>query len=363
VRFHHGNLRWMAETMAGLLPWQVRTRPAAYLSFLPMNHVVEGILATYSAYWLPAPVDIFFLEDFRALPAALRRARPTVFFAVPRVYEKVWQSLSASWPGRLYLSLPAGPWKSLSRWVARRAVLRRAGFDRCQQLIVGSAAVPRGLLESFRALGIEIHNAYGLTEAPLVSINRVGANHVGTDGQPLPATDLRIAQDGEVLVRGPQVMEGYDGSGAEQPFVDGWLLTGDLGRLTPVGSLVIESRKKELIATSYGKKVQAARVEALLRQIPEVAEAMLVGEARPYCTALLWTHDAVPTDALERGIAQVNAQLSHAEQVKRWAVLANDLSIERGDLTPNLKLKRSATLARYAQDIDALYAGNAEAAA
>ncbi|HLZ28100.1 MAG TPA: SDR family oxidoreductase [Chloroflexota bacterium] len=163
--FHHASLRWMAETLASLVPWQARNRPATYLSFLPMNHVVEGMLATYAAYFLPTAVDIYFLEDFRALPAALCSARPTVFFSVPRVYEKVWDAVQASLPGRWYLAARPGPWKSCLRALVRQAVLRRAGFDRCAQLIVGSAPVNETLLQAFHELGIQIYSAYGLTEA------------------------------------------------------------------------------------------------------------------------------------------------------------------------------------------------------
>ncbi|HLZ28099.1 MAG TPA: hypothetical protein VKV73_12345 [Chloroflexota bacterium] len=149
----------------------------------------------------------------------------------------------------------------------------------------------------------------------------------------------------------------------DQPFRDGWLLTGDLGHVTPEGYLVIHGRKKELIATAYGKKVYPDRVEALLRQIPDVTEAMLVGEGRPYCSAVLWTRTGAASDRIAQGVEHVNAQLSHAEQVKRWLVLADDLSIERGDLTPNLKLKRSAVAARYAAEIQTLYAVVPQAAA
>ncbi len=353
--FDHASLRWMAQTMAGLLPWEAHTRPAAYVSFLPMNHVVEGMLATYSAYFLPAPLNIYFLEEFHALPTALRKARPRVFFAVPRVYEKIWESVQASLPGRLYLAAPPGPWKSLLRIVVRRGVLRKAGLDRCVQLMVGSAPVAESLLRSFHELGMEIHVAYGLTEAPLVTINRVGANHLGTVGQPLPRTRIAIAEDGEILVRGPQVMRGYRG-GVEQPFADGWLQTGDLGEMTPDGDLIINGRKKELIATAYGKKVFPARIEGLLRQIPGVTEAILIGEARPYCSALLWSTAGAPPAAIGRGVEIVNTGLSHAEQVKQWKVLPDDLSIERGDLTPSLKLKRSAVTARFASEIEELYA-------
>jgi long-chain acyl-CoA synthetase len=352
----------MAENMAAVLPWRARTLQSRYLSFLPMNHVVEGILATYSSYYLPASVDIYFLEEFRALPTALPRVRPTVFFSVPRVYERVWESFAASRIGRWYLAAPRGLLKSLLRRVARRGVLGRAGLDRALQLIAGSAAVSQHLLRSFRDLGVEIHNAYGLTEAPLVTLNRVGSNHLGTVGQPLPRTEIAIAADGEVLVRGPQVTSGYAGHAVDQPLADGWLQTGDLGHLNSAGDLVIEGRKKEIIATSYGKKVQIARMEELLRQIPDVTEAMVIGEARPFCTALLWTDlEPMPLPAIERGVEGANAQLSHAEQVKRWAVLPNDLSIERGDLTPNLKLKRAAVAQRLERVIEGLY-GEARAA-
>ena len=163
------------------------------------------------------------------------------------------------------------------------------------QLAVGSAVASEKLLLNFRELGIEIHNAYGLTEAPLVTLNRAGANHIGTVGTPLPRTEVRIAEDGEVLVRGPQVTAGYFEADAPSPVQDGWLHTGDLGRLTADGYLVLEGRKKELFKTSYGKYVQPAKIEALLRDIPGIAETMLVGEGRPYCVALLWIID--PDDA------------------------------------------------------------------
>jgi long-chain acyl-CoA synthetase len=254
---------------------------------------------------------------------------------------------------------------ALLRW----QTLRKTGLDRCVQLMAGSAPCGEGLLQNFRELGIEIHNAYGMTEAPLVTLNRLGANRLGTVGEPLPQTEIRVAEDGEVLVRGPQVMAGYwavrpdDQAGGEtvQPFRNGWLLTGDLGYLSPEGSLVLKGRKKELFKTSYGKYVQPAKVEALLREIPGVAEAMLVGEERPYCVALLWVQgkvlDADAGQLIDRLVGQVNHGLSHPEQVKRWAVLANDLSIEAGDLTANLKLKRQAITRRLGDVLEGLYDG------
>lgn len=365
VMFNHGHLRWMGECIAGLMPWPARNRAAVYLSFLPLNHVVEGILATYSPYYLPAAVDIYFLEDIYRVAQALPRVRPSIFFAVPRVYEKVWESLQNNWLGRTYLGLEEGFFKRLLRPLLRWRLLRKAGFDRCVQLIVGSAAVSEGLLRGFHDLGIEVHNAYGLTEAPLVTLNRAGANRIGTVGEPLPETELRIAEDGEVLVRGSQVTAGYFGQNGEQPFQSGWLHTGDLGQLTAEGRLVILGRKKDLIKTAYGKYVQPAKLEGLLKEIPGIAEALLVGEGRPYCSALLWINadacDPVRAAALDAAIAQMNSHLSHPEQVKRWAVLTNDLSVAGGDLTPNLKLKRLAVARRFRSLVDALYGDGAVA--
>jgi long-chain acyl-CoA synthetase len=357
VAFTHRQLRWMAETLAGLLPWTARTRPADYLSFLPMNHVVEGILATYAPYWLPAPVRVSFLDDFRQVADALRRVRPTIFFSVPRLYEKAWEALAASRLGRRWLAGPRGLEHALERALLRRALLRRAGLDRCAQLMVGSAPASPDLLGRLHDLGVEVHDAYGLTEAPLVTLSRHGRNRIGTVGEPLPETSVRIAADGEVLVRGPQVTPGYVEAGMEQPFRDGWLATGDLGHRTADGFLVIDGRKKELLKTAYGKYLHPAKVEAMLRALPGVAEAMVVGEGRPYCAALLWTEQpgsAAPA-GLEEAMAALNARLEQPEQVRRWAVLPYDLTVEGGELTTNFKLRRTVVAEHLGDVIASLY--------
>jgi long-chain acyl-CoA synthetase len=354
VAFTHAQLRWTAETMASLIPWGIRTRPNRYLSFLPMSHVVEGILATYSPYDLPAPVEVTFLEDFRRAPATLPAVRPTVFFSVPRVYQKVWEGLGRSRIGARYQRMREGPLRGLLRPVVRRAMLRRAGLDRCTQLLAGSAPVDEELLRSFRELGVEIHVAYGLTEAPLVALNRLGRNRIGTVGELLPETQVRLADDGELLVRGPQLMAGYVDED-EQPFRDGWLLTGDLGQITRDGWLVIDGRKKDLLKTAYGKYLQPSKIEAMLRRIPWVSEAMVVGEGRPFCAALLWMEGVDGATAVDAAVTEMNRLLSHPEQVKRWAVLPNDLSIEGGELTANLKLRRHEVEARFHGEIERLY--------
>jgi len=357
--FRHDNLKYMAESIASIIPWQARNRRGAYLSFLPMGHVVEGILATYSPYYIPAPIEIYFLEDFRKLQAAIPKVKPTIFFSVPRIYEKIWEGLEKNIFGRFYLKRKKGMLKRAMGRFLKRTTLKRAGLNRCAQLIAGSASCDEDLLEKYRELGVEIYNAYGMTEAPLVTLNRVGRNRIGTVGEPMPLTQIKISEEGEIMVKGPQVTAGYFDKTLQSPFKDGWLMTGDIGSITKEGSLTILGRKKELIKTSYGKCIYTGKIEGMMQEIIGVSEAMLVGESKPYCSALIW----VPKDqwgektskTIDNSIEAMNRRLSNPEKIKRWAVLPNDLSIEGGDLTPNLKLRNGVVAQRFSKVIDSLY--------
>jgi len=359
--FRHDNLRYMAESIVSLTSWQARNRKCSYLSFLPMGHVVEGILATYSPYYLPAPIEIYFLEDFRKLQEELPRVRPTVFFSVPRIYEKVWEALEKNPFGRFYTKTKSSLLKRAIRRTLRHVALKRAGLDKCTQLIAGSARCDEDLLENFRKLGVEIYDAYGMTEAPLVTMNRLGRNRLGTVGEPMPLTEVETAEDGEIMVKGPQVTEGYFDKLLESPFKNGWLMTGDIGKLTDKGSLVIFGRKKELIKTSYGKCIYSGKIECMIRELPGVTEAMLVGESKPYCSALAWIdrnhYDQATLASIDQAMEEMNKRLSNPEKIKKWALLVNNLSIENGELTPNLKLKHSVISQEYAKVIDSLYTG------
>ena len=238
---------------------------------------------------------------------------------------------------------------------AAAVLLRRAGLDRCAQLIVGSAPASPDLLGRLRDLGVEVHDAYGLTEAPLVALNRHGRNRIGTVGEPLPQTSVRIAADGEVLVRGPQVTPGYVDAGMEQPFRDGWLATGDLGHLTADGFLVIDGRKKELLKTAYGKCLHQGRGDAA------GAARRGRGDGGGRGAAVL-RGPAVDRAARRRrtgraggGHGPLNARLEQPEQVRRWAVLPYDLTVEGGELTTNLKLRRTVVAERLGDVIASLY--------
>jgi long-chain acyl-CoA synthetase len=320
-----------------------------------MNHVVEGILGTFSPYYAPASLKIYFLENFNDLAISLPQVKPTIFFSVPRFYEKLWQMLKSSFWGSHYIHMKDGVLKKILKPLIKRSFLKKAGLNRCAQLIVGSATSSQQLIHDYHTLGIEIHNAYGLTEAPLVTLNRRGKNIIGTVGEPLPDTEIKIDKYGEVLVKGPQVTPGYFETDSNPPRKNGWLKTGDLGYLTPEESLVITGRKKELIINSYGKSIDPLRIEALLRDTPGISEVMLVGEGKPYLSSLLWVDEDYNPEEISNSIKEFNRHLSRPEQVKKWALLSNDLSIDGGDLTANMKLKREIITRRYQDVIDSLY--------
>ncbi len=352
VTFSFGQLSWMGEVLTNLLSWEERSHYMSYLSFLPLSHVVEGILASYAPYYVLAKVDYYYLNDFNALTDALPKVRPTVFFSVPRFYEKLWEQVVSNPLGKRFVSAKDGAGKKAMATALKRIVLKKAGLDRCSQLIVGSAPVSEKLLLQLRSIGIEIYNAYGQTEAPLITINRMGDNVIPTIGTPLPDTIVTAGADGELIVRGPQVTKGYYGLESEN-VKDGVLYTGDLGLIHDNGHITLYGRKKDIIVTAYGKNISIPKLEEKMRDIPGVSQAVLIGEKRPFCTALIWLEKEV--DDLDEKIDEMNRSLSHPEQIRRFKVIDKPLSIQEEELTPNLKVKRGNVEAHYAAQIEEMY--------
>ncbi len=359
VIYCHDQLRWLAEELAALYPWRERNRWGAYLSYLPMSHVVEGILASYSPYYVPAALDIYFLHDFSALTEALKLSRPTIFFSVPRFFEKVRVAFLQNHLAQVYNQHNAGLLHDLLRPLLRHGLLRRAGLDRAKQMLVGSAPISSNLLAFFQELGIPVHNAYGLTEAPLVAVNRLGRNRVETVGELLPHTLTRFGPDGEIQISGPQVTSGYLEDGCLKPFPGGWFATGDLGSLSADGFLSLHGRKKEILITAYGENIQPSATEARLRTIPGVAEAMIVGDGRPFCAALLWLEkpdaDAKEIERIREAVDTINSNLPRPARIRRWAILRNSLTVANGDLTGSMKVKRTLVIERLSLVIEAIY--------
>jgi long-chain acyl-CoA synthetase len=399
VMLTHRNIAASADGLAGLVEVGPEDR---VLSYLPLAHIAERMVSEFRSYRYGNPT--WFLDGLPNLGARLREVRPTHFFGVPRVWEKM-----AAKVGKEIDSSPA-PQRSLARWAIRAgrrvsdrrergeaipaglqrrhrlaerlvlAKLRAAlGFDDVRILASGAAPIDPEVLRFFRSIGLEICEVYGQSEnAGSTTFNRPGRSRVGTVGEVYPGNEVRLAEDGEILVRGGVVFPGYlhDGEATGETIIDGWLHTGDVGEFDADGYLRITDRKKDLIITAGGKNISPGNIESTLGTHPLVGHAVAIGDRRPYMTALL-TLDAEeapaiaasrgwPAEAaglaehpevraeLQRHVDAVNSTLSHVEQVKRFAILARDFSPDE-ELTPTLKVKRKAVAEKYADQIEALY--------
>jgi long-subunit acyl-CoA synthetase (AMP-forming) len=399
VMLSHQNLLWMGSQV---VRQTAMVRDDALLSYLPLCHIAEQSLSHHAP--LLSGASVAFAESMEALPENLREIRPHVFFGVPRVWEKMQSAIAVAaarrpaplrrlgaWARRVGLQAgyaqqrgEAPPWLlPLARRLVHAPVRARLGLDRAR--ICATSAAPIGLdtLEYFLGLGIPILEVYGMSEcsgpATTAQPNRY---RTGTAGFALEGGELRIAEDGEVLIRGPHVFLGYYRDAEATEAVrdpDGWLHSGDIGSIDEQGFLRITDRKKELIITAGGKNVAPQIIEGKLREISLVSQAVVVGDRRPYLTALLTLDPArlahaaaesgsparTPEEAcqcprlrawLETRVAEVNGGLARYETVRRFRVLPRELSVAADELTPTLKLKRRVIRERYAREIDELYA-------
>ncbi len=398
VMLTHGNLASNMIDSAGIVTLNDQD---VTLSFLPLSHAFER-LVNYLNLW--RGVTITFAESLDTIAPNMQLVKPTVMTGVPRVYEKLHARIYEAVEGAPALrrklfhwavgvgtaraharmaGKPAPLGNALQFPLADRLVLskiRERLGGRIRILVSGSAPLMVPVAEFLFAIGAPVLEGYGLTEtSPTVSVNPLERPKLGTVGPAIPNVEIRIADDGEVLVRGPNVMRGYYHKQAATDDVirDGWFHTGDLGSLDEDGYLTITGRKKELIVTAGGKNVPPAPIEAALKRSPLVAEAVLIGDRRPYCSALLIPDfptvaarvpaaGDVPREAVvERPdvvslfdgvVAEVNADLAPHEQVKRFALLPAEFSIATGELTPTLKVKRNVVGERWADAIERLYA-------
>jgi long-chain acyl-CoA synthetase len=372
------------------------------LSFLPLSHAFERMVAWV---YLLCGVHVIFAESFDTVGRDIGLVKPTIMTGVPRVYEKLHARVLEKG------AAGSGPRAPLLRWAVAagvrkaRATLRgksagaldrlqasladRLVFERVREglggrvryLVSGSAPLGADVAEFFSAIGLPIVEGYGLTEtAPILAVNPPEAPRVGSVGKSLPGVDLRIAEDGEILARGPNVMSGYYNKPEATADVlkGGWFHTGDIGTIDEEGYLSITDRKKDLLVTSGGKKIAPQPIEAILKRSPLVAEAILLGERRKFAAALLvpdfpalerrlkalgrppGTREELVTRAdvvslYQEIVDSLNRELSQFERIKRIAILPAEFTIEAGELTPTLKVKRKVIEERWRETIEALY--------
>jgi long-chain acyl-CoA synthetase len=367
-----------------------------------MAHIAERLVSYYEA--VDGGYDVTCCPDVSLLGRYVVGVRPEFLFGVPRVWEKLKAGAEAALaadPSRAAAFTPAleaalplrlaaiegtlGPdaEQALARLDDAAFAKLRAGLglDRCELPITSAAPIPRAVLEWYIAIGVPILEVYGMSEATGPITSNIESRRPGTVGRAAPGCELVLADDGEVLVRGGNVFAGYlddPALTAETVDADGWLHTGDVGVLDGDGRLRIVDRKKELFITAGGENISPANLEAALKSIPLVGQAIAVGDGRPYPAALLvldpdaagtWARahhreGASPAELaadpdllgeIEAGLDLVMAPFGRAERVKRFAVLGDEWQPDSDELTATLKLKRRAVLAKYAAEIDTLY--------
>jgi long-chain acyl-CoA synthetase len=371
------------------------------LSFLPFCHAAERMFGLYTR--IVAGMEAALVVDHTRVWQAADAYGPTLFGGLPRFYEKAYEALHAehlraagaaraAWDRTVELGVERSKllqarqdvphaleeeWRRVGEPLFRRA--RDFFGGRVRRATSGGAVLPAEVAEYLDALGITVLGAYGLTEHLCVAMNRPDAYRFDTAGPAMPGTEMRIAADGEILIRRNDLsFAGYHGRPEETDSAftpDGWLLTGDLGDLLEDGSLRVTGRKKDLIALSTGKKVAPLPIEAALAQDPWIGQAMLYGEGRKFVSALISLRPSMLRDwqnggeapsgevlrhpdllnLVQSAVDRVNARLSRTEQIRRFVVLGRELTAEEGELTPTLKLRRTVVAEKYRDELDALY--------
>jgi long-subunit acyl-CoA synthetase (AMP-forming) len=407
VEMTHTNLLFEAFALNDVLPIHFGDRAT---SFLPSAHIADRVMGLYALEVFGAQVTV--VSDARAIAAALPDARPTVWGAVPRVWEKLragiefmiaheadevrrqalqWaMSVAAKRAAALVAgdSIPdelAAEWAQADELVLSK-LRARLGFDELRWAVSGAAPIPRETLAFFAGIGIPIAEVWGMSELSCVAtVSHPSEARLGTVGRLLPGLEGKIADDGEFLVRGPLVMKGYRKEPAktqEAIDADGWLRTGDVFEADEAGYLRVVDRKKELIINAAGKNMSPANIEnAILAACPMIGVMMAIGDGRPYNTALMvFDADSVGPYAAQHGLAEAspaalaahpeviakiaagvaegNAKLSRVEQIKRFRVLPTLWEPGGDEITLTMKLKRKPITAKYAGEIEALYSGD-----
>jgi long-chain acyl-CoA synthetase len=398
VMLSHANLSWTSRT---LLEVGGGHGDEVSLSYLPLSHIAEQMATIH----MPATTGstVYYAESLERIADNIKECRPTVFFGVPRIWEKFHAALAArlgettgvkrrlvEWARAVCTEVNARRDRgerlprrlALQHRLASRLVIDKIkaalGFDRARNLISGAAPIAPDVLQFFASLDLPIREIYGQSEdTGPTSYNLPGQTKVGTVGAPLPGIQVKLAGDGEILVKGPNVFLGYfkDPEATAEALVDGWLCSGDLGAFDRDGYLTITGRKKEILITAGGKNIAPKNIEAAIKQLPLVGEAVVIGDLRKFLTALVTLDEAAAKKlapqagtaaalaaapevraAIQAQIDRVNETLARVEQVKKFTVLPRPFGIDTGELTPTLKIKRKAVAEKYAAEIDAMYA-------
>jgi long-chain acyl-CoA synthetase len=350
--------------------------------FLPLAHAF-AVLIQFGAIDLGSTIAYWEKDPQRIVPN-LMEVRPTYFPSVPRIFEKIYQLATSNAPDKEQLKqavqlglkvrlaqqrgeeVPAELMEKFEQ--ADEALyqnVRNIFGGRIRQCVTGAAPIAPEILEFFYACGVPVMEGYGMTETSTVATGQTPDDfRFGSIGKPLPGVEIKIGDDGEILLRGDNIFQGYykNEEASDQALEGGWLHTGDLGRIDEDGFVYISGRKKDIIITAGGKNITPANLENGIKQNPNVSQCVVVGDRRPYLVALVTLDPEVATEetpeireSIQQTIDEVNSKVGPVEQIKYFTVLPHDLSQETGELTPTMKVKRNVVHEKYADVIDSLY--------
>ena len=364
-----------------------------YVSWLPGAHVFGQLIDNH--YWIRRALHMHIVDSPLNTVDYAKEVQPHLFISVPRIYEKVYSNLMAAIESKAILKIGLMI-PGLSN-VFKSKLKAAAGFSNVRFAISGAAPINPDILSLFQKLGIPLFEGYGMTENTAgASMNYVGNNKIGSVGKAFPGTELKLAEDGEVLIKGDHVMKGYynNSDATTETIKDEWLYTGDVGKIDADGYLYITGRKKEIYVNSAGKNIAPLVIEETMKSIPIVSQCFLVGDGRKYCSALFTLDvgvilrdkigldsNAIPKDPLkqisllnENGhqlsdftdsdkvrsemqneVDRLNLQFSTPEQLKKFTILPRDLTIDNGELTPTLKIRRKQINENWSDVIDSMY--------
>jgi long-chain acyl-CoA synthetase len=358
------------------------------IAFLPSAHIAQRVVIEFLPIRMGFPV--WFSESLAKLPQEMKTIRPTFLLAPPRVWERIFASIHTevkkkSAAARRMFHGAVGLGAEVTRLreegkavpktmqlmlkIADRLVfskIRARLGGRIRVAASGAAPLGKDLARFFAAIGMPLIEGYGLTEAGVVCFNPTDHPRFGSIGKKMPGVELRLAEDGELLVKSPTLFLGYpsDPEATESILRNGWLHTGDIAEFDNDGYVYITGRKKELIVSSNGKKIYPARIEMLFKAEPIISQVVLIGDRLPYLTALVTVNAAEASTSAEaevkKAVARVNRRLAPFEQVRKFRIIERDFSIETGELTPTMKVRRNRVLENHRELVSELYMGKEE---
>ncbi len=364
-----------------------------YVSWLPLAHVFGQLVDNH--VWIKDALHMYIVDSPLAVVDIAKEVKPHLFIGVPRIYEKIYSNLKSAIESKAILKI--GLNLPILSGLLKKKMKDAVGFTNLRYAATGAAPINPDILTLFHSLDIPLFEGYGMTENTAVAtVNYHGQNKIGTVGKSLPDSKLKLSNDGEILLKGPFVMKGYykNDKATNESIKDGWLHTGDVGKIDSDGYLSVIGRKKEIYVSSGGKNIAPLVIEETMKSIPLLSQCFLVGDARNYCSALftldvgailrdkigMETHE-IPKDPVEQLnqlkenghslsdytendeikseiqtlVDELNKQFSNPEQIKKFSILPRDFTIDDGELTPTLKIRRKQINENWSDVIESMY--------